>query len=400
MANPTSSPSSSLYNIGILPEVLKPVGEELLQETKKSATPGCEEYCIGYWLFMLSPKPTFFILISSLSAFLSSATAARAPAGQKMIFGAQTVVSNGTYLCLSGRSDLSVTVINCRTQLDYVAWAVTAGSAASTAPPLGTITHQYVPTANSPRNGTFCLAVNVTTSNIATVPDGTNVVLKPCVSTDVAQQWAIREGDGTIRLGNGNKCLHPVFRTVDYTVQVTTCAAARFIGNIDQKWTPVPKPPGRGIAGFEWTYDLAWRQTIVQTEHAERRDVVKSKQYDDVCLRPQAQTSIYSTQVQPDALVHVPPHKHSDALVAIQKQLMSPSKPKPPPPSSPAGRIQEKVPDRKDPCCLEPQAPNPGPRSTRPAATTAIVPRRAIRLTDDNSSWLPGGKSEGDNDVS
>ncbi|KAJ7202977.1 hypothetical protein C8J57DRAFT_1259898 [Mycena rebaudengoi] len=144
---------------------------------------------------MLSPKPTFFILISSLSAFLSSATAARAPAGQKMIFGAQTVVSNGTYLCLSGRSDLSVTVINCRTQLDYVAWAVTAGSAASTAPPLGTITHQYVPTANSPRNGTFCLAVNVTTSNIATVPDGTNVVLKPCVSTDVAQQWAVREGD-------------------------------------------------------------------------------------------------------------------------------------------------------------------------------------------------------------
>jgi hypothetical protein len=191
---------------------------------------------------MLSPKPTFFILISSLSAFLSSATAARAPAGQKMIFGAQTVVSNGTCtssrlddfirlltsapdLCLSGRSDLSVTVINCRTQLDYVAWAVTAGSAASTAPPLGTITHQYVPTANSPRNGTFCLAVNVTTSNIATVPDGTNVVLKPCVSTDVAQQWAVREGDGTIRLGNGNKCLHPVFRTVDYTVQVTTCAA-------------------------------------------------------------------------------------------------------------------------------------------------------------------------------
>ncbi|KAJ7231797.1 hypothetical protein C8J57DRAFT_179313 [Mycena rebaudengoi] len=196
---------------------------------------------------MLSPKPTFFILISSLSAFLSSATAARAPAGQKMIFEAQTVVSNGTYLCLSGRSDLSVTVINCRTQLDYVAWAVTAGSAASTAPPLGTITHQYVPTANSPRNGTFCLAVNVTTSNIATVPDGTSVVLKPCVSTDVAQQWAVRAGDGTIRLGNGNKCLHPVFRTVDYTVQVTTCAA----GNIDQKWTPVPKLPGRGIAGFE-----------------------------------------------------------------------------------------------------------------------------------------------------
>ncbi|KAJ7237692.1 hypothetical protein C8J57DRAFT_1246987 [Mycena rebaudengoi] len=43
------------------------------------------------------------------------------------------------------------------------------------------------------------------------------------------------------------------------------------------------------------TYDLAWRQTIVQTEHAERRDVVKSKQYDDVCLRPQAQTSIYNS---------------------------------------------------------------------------------------------------------
>ncbi|KAJ6570976.1 hypothetical protein DFH09DRAFT_1153481 [Mycena vulgaris] len=195
---------------------------------------------------MFAPKPTFFCLISSLSAILSSATAARAPAGQEIIFGVQTVV-NGSHLCLYKRSDSSVTVNGCKDQPETMAWAVTAGSAASTAPPLGTITHQYVPTANSPRNGTFCLAVNVTTSNIATVPDGTNVILKPCVSTDVTQQWAIREGDGTIRLGNGNKCLHPFFRTVDYTVQVTTCAA----GNIDQKWTPIPKPPSRGIAGYE-----------------------------------------------------------------------------------------------------------------------------------------------------
>jgi hypothetical protein len=123
---------------------------------------------------------------------------------------------------------LSVTVSGCSNNpYETMALAVTAGSAASTAPPLGTITHQYVPTATSPRNGTFCLAVNVTTSNIATVQDGTNVVLKPCVSTDVTQQWAVREGDGTIRLGNGNKCLHPFFQTVDFTMQVTTCAAGQ-----------------------------------------------------------------------------------------------------------------------------------------------------------------------------
>ncbi|KAF7336251.1 hypothetical protein MVEN_02173200 [Mycena venus] len=196
---------------------------------------------------MLASTPTFFCLVASFLVALPSATAAHATAGEKMIFGVQTVVSNGSYLCLSERSDLSVNVIACTQPPETIAWAVTAGSAASTTPPLGTITYQYVPTATSPRNGTFCLAVNVTTSNIATVQDGTNVILKPCVSTDVTQQWAVREGDGTIRLGNGNKCLHPVFSTVGYTVQVTTCAA----GSVDQKWTPIPKPPSRGIAGYE-----------------------------------------------------------------------------------------------------------------------------------------------------
>ncbi|KAJ6564751.1 hypothetical protein B0H19DRAFT_1141875 [Mycena capillaripes] len=196
---------------------------------------------------MLAPTPTFFFLIASLLAVLpSAANAAHAPAGQKMIFGVQTVV-NASDLCLFGHSDMSVAVGNCANPPEAIAWAVTAGSAASTTPPLGTITHQFIPTATNPFNGTFCLAVNVTTSNIATVQDGTTVVLKPCVSTDVTQKWAVREGDGTIRLGNGNKCLHPVFRTVDYTMQVTTCAA----GNMDQKWAPVPKPPSRGITGYE-----------------------------------------------------------------------------------------------------------------------------------------------------
>ncbi|KAJ7272127.1 hypothetical protein C8J57DRAFT_1317918 [Mycena rebaudengoi] len=160
-----------------------------------------------------------------------------------MIFGTQPVV-NGTYFCLLALNDLSVTVNGCKDQPETMAWAVTSGSAASTTPPLGTITHQYVPTEHSPRNGTFCLAVNATT---ATVPDGTSVLLKPCASTDVTQKWAVRDGDGTIRLGNGNKCLHFVLVRLVYVVQVTTCAA----GNIDQKWTPVPKPPGQGIAGFE-----------------------------------------------------------------------------------------------------------------------------------------------------
>ncbi|KAF8180666.1 hypothetical protein K438DRAFT_1768213 [Mycena galopus ATCC 62051] len=81
------------------------------------------------------------------------------------------------------------------------AWVATAGSAASTKP-LGTITTSF------PLNGMSCLAANVTATNIATVPDGTGVVRKPCISADVTQQWGIRDGDGTIRLGNQNLCLN------------------------------------------------------------------------------------------------------------------------------------------------------------------------------------------------
>ncbi|KAJ7198396.1 hypothetical protein C8J57DRAFT_475122 [Mycena rebaudengoi] len=90
---------------------------------------------------MHHPNPRSFFLYP---AVLSSVTAARAPAGQKMIFGMQPVV-NGTYFCLLARSDLSVTVNGCKDQPETMAWAVTSGSAASTTPPLGTITHQYVP---------------------------------------------------------------------------------------------------------------------------------------------------------------------------------------------------------------------------------------------------------------
>ncbi|KAJ7931444.1 hypothetical protein B0H13DRAFT_1958190 [Mycena leptocephala] len=127
-----------------------------------------------------------------------------------------------------------------------LAWVATAGSSASTTPPLGTIKHQYIPTTNFPTNGTYCLAANVTSTNPATVPDGTKVLLKPC-------QWGWRETDHTIRLGNTNKCLDLLIG--DYG-KYTDCMNMQ-IGKVDQKWSAAPKPPSLGPTGFEpGTYNM------------------------------------------------------------------------------------------------------------------------------------------------
>ncbi|KAF8207379.1 hypothetical protein K438DRAFT_1755426 [Mycena galopus ATCC 62051] len=96
----------------------------------------------------------------------------------------------------------------------------TACSAASTLPPLATITTSF------PLNGTYCLAANVMTTNIATVPEGTGVVRKPCISADLTQQWGIRDGDGTIRLWNQNLCLNVKIGSglaPQYATQMSTC---------------------------------------------------------------------------------------------------------------------------------------------------------------------------------
>ncbi|KAJ7928007.1 hypothetical protein B0H13DRAFT_1968952 [Mycena leptocephala] len=191
---------------------------------------------------------TLFCLVTSLLAVLPSTIAVGAPAGEKVIFKVNTS-STATY-CLYELGDLSLTVNACDDSPETMALVSTLGSAASTTPPVGTITHQYIPTTFLPRNGTYCLAANATTSTIVTINEGTKVIMKPCVSTDVTQQWAIRDGDGTIRLGNSNKCLTLKFgATVSspQTLVIGTCAA----GNVDQKWTPIPKPPSRGLTGYE-----------------------------------------------------------------------------------------------------------------------------------------------------
>ncbi|KAJ7065727.1 hypothetical protein C8F01DRAFT_751524 [Mycena amicta] len=124
----------------------------------------------------------------------------------------------------------------------------TVGSAATTTPPLGTITHTYVPP-NGPA-GTYCLGLNVTTTSISTVADNTKAILQTCSSTDVTQQWGIRDGDGSIRLGNGSKCLTLGISdnlAPSFNVTVSTCVS----GNARQKWKPVPKPPGKSATGYE-----------------------------------------------------------------------------------------------------------------------------------------------------
>ncbi|KAJ7239805.1 hypothetical protein C8J57DRAFT_1527848 [Mycena rebaudengoi] len=181
----------------------------------------------------ISSLSTILIMVPPNSTFFSHFRTRFVGDCGSCVGGAEDDFWGADDLCLFERSDLSVTLANCKSAPETIAWAVTAGSSASSAPPLGSITHQYVPTATSPRNGTFCLGVNGTSAGVA---DGTSVLLKPCVTTDAAQKWAVREGDGTIRLGT--KCLHPVFNGVSYR-------------KIDQKWAAIPKPPSRGIAGYE-----------------------------------------------------------------------------------------------------------------------------------------------------
>ncbi|KAJ6489755.1 hypothetical protein C8R45DRAFT_991718 [Mycena sanguinolenta] len=196
---------------------------------------------------MLISTQTLFFLAASSAAVLPSVIAVAAPAGKKMIFLLNN--SNNATVCLAERSDFSLTMDNCDSAgLDALAWTVIAGSAASTSPPLGTITHQYLPSATQPLNGTYCLAPNVMTTNIATITDGTAVILKTCNSADVTQKWGVRDGDGTIRLGNGNKCLTQLYQNYGkFTLQISTCVA----GDADQKWTPIPKPPGKSLTGYE-----------------------------------------------------------------------------------------------------------------------------------------------------
>ncbi|KAJ6489754.1 hypothetical protein C8R45DRAFT_929071 [Mycena sanguinolenta] len=195
---------------------------------------------------MLISTQTLIFLAASSVAVLPSVTAVAAPAGEKMIFSIHN--SNNATVCLVGSDNLSLTMDGCDTSLDTLAWIVTAGSAASTSPPLGTITHQYLPSDTLPLNGTYCLAPNVTTTNIATIADGTAVILKTCNSADVTQKWGVRDGDGTIRLGNGNKCLTQLYQNYGkFTLHISTCVA----GDVDQKWTPIPKPPGESLTGYE-----------------------------------------------------------------------------------------------------------------------------------------------------
>jgi hypothetical protein len=235
---------------------------------------------------LMFASTTLFCLVTSLLAVLPSTIAVGAPAGEEVIFKVNTSntasmseAEKGVHLltltlprlayCLYELGDLSLTVNACDDDPETMALVSTLGSAASTTPPVGTITHQYIPTTFLPRNGTYCLAANATTSTIVTINEGTKVIMKPCVSTDVTQQWAIRDGDGTIRLGNSNKCLTLKFgATVSspQTLVIGTCAAGEpfgvlyivvcivFIltkGNVDQKWTPIPKPPSRGLTGYE-----------------------------------------------------------------------------------------------------------------------------------------------------
>ncbi|KAJ7268965.1 hypothetical protein C8J57DRAFT_1509182 [Mycena rebaudengoi] len=91
---------------------------------------------------------------------------------------------------------------------ELLAFASTVGSAASTTPPVGTITHQFIPSSTG-LNGTYCLGLNVTTTSIASVPDGTKAMLKNCSTSDITSR------------------------------------------NVTQQWTPSPKPPSRGLTGFE-----------------------------------------------------------------------------------------------------------------------------------------------------
>ncbi|KAJ6558069.1 hypothetical protein B0H19DRAFT_1070642 [Mycena capillaripes] len=140
--------------------------------------------------------------VRKVTAALPSTNVATAPAGAPRIITIAT--STNITLCVISKSDLSVNGSTCTTNVDYIAWTPTVGSAASTTPPLGPITHQYIPEPTLPKNGTFCLAANISSTNPATVPDGTIVNLAPCVSGNAMQQWGWREGDGTIRLGNTN----------------------------------------------------------------------------------------------------------------------------------------------------------------------------------------------------
>jgi hypothetical protein len=60
------------------------------------------------------------------------------------------------------------------------------------------------------------------------VVNGTLVVLKVCNTAAVTQQWGIRESDGTIRLGNQNRCLTlnvPPQLSPSYTLLVAACVA-------------------------------------------------------------------------------------------------------------------------------------------------------------------------------
>ncbi|KAJ7356414.1 hypothetical protein DFH08DRAFT_932607 [Mycena albidolilacea] len=150
---------------------------------------------------MLASTHTLFFLATALLLTVVNATSA--VAGQKTIF--KLHASNNATLCLDELSDLTVTAHGCNISPELLAWTSSSGSSASTTPPLGTISHQYVSTPILPGSGTFCLAANSTAASAASVVNGTLVVLKACNATDVTQQWGIRESDGTIRLGNQNR---------------------------------------------------------------------------------------------------------------------------------------------------------------------------------------------------
>ncbi|KAJ7189117.1 hypothetical protein C8R46DRAFT_1184318 [Mycena filopes] len=191
------------------------------------------------------------------ATLIASACAVLAPAGQKMIYKIHT--SSNTTLCLMIYSDLSVSAQSCGTPPETLAWVSSAGSSAAATPPLGPLTHQFIPTAPTGRNGTYCLAANSTASTAAGVADGTTTLLKPCLAGNVMQQWGLHDADGTIRLGSTSKCLNVTWGTnFNYSLKLSACAT----GSVNQKWAPTPKPPSRGLTGFEpGTYDINIFQT-------------------------------------------------------------------------------------------------------------------------------------------
>lgn len=134
-----------------------------------------------------------------------------------------------------------------------MAWVHTAGSAASTAPPLGQIRHFYTNPTSQPVNAaaTYCFSANSTLTSPANVPDDTGVLMKPCVNGNAMQNWSISERDGTIRLGNTAKCLYrhdTASAAAIRTPKIKTCVT----GSPAQNWQTYPSPPGISLTGYEY----------------------------------------------------------------------------------------------------------------------------------------------------